>query len=40
MELSKLDNQTLRGLGEKGKEKIGIEEEKEKKILRGKYGVK
>jgi len=40
LKLSKLDNKTLQGLGEKGKEKMGVEEEREKKILRGKYGVK
>ncbi|MBU3968860.1 CCA tRNA nucleotidyltransferase [Patescibacteria group bacterium] len=40
LKLSKLDNETLQGLGEKGKEKMGVEEEREKKILRGKYGVK
>jgi len=40
LELSKLNIKSLKELAEKGKEKIGVEEEKEKKILRGKYGVK
>lgn len=40
LELSKLDTKSLKKLGESGKEKLEIEEEKEKRVLRGKYGVK
>ncbi|MFA5838872.1 MAG: CCA tRNA nucleotidyltransferase [Candidatus Paceibacterota bacterium] len=40
LKLSKLDTKSLKKLGESGKEKLEVEEEKEKRVLRGKYGVK